>query len=409
MVLLVADADRDPQRWLALDTMDEAAAAIRTAEMVLVHRAGASAAEDSRVARGAAMPPRASRARPRGCRARRAASDRPQCGPGAVRRRRARLRAHRRACARYGEARIAVDSIGATSIGAIIGAGWAAGWGYEEMLDRMRRSFVASNPLSDYTLPLMSLVAGRKVGRLLRQEFGDTDIEDLRRPYYCVSANLTNGQLAVHRRGTLWLWLRASIAIPGVLPPGIHKEAGLRGRRDAQQPPGRRHARGFRGPIIAVDAGGDRGFACELEMTELPPLWKTRSQFRHARASANIMQILLRAGNAQQRRDLDRAARIGRLAAATAARGRRLARLALLRSRHRSRLPLCARGARACGIEAIDRSRTTERLSCQGARRLSLVRWRAVTARTGRVLRGHLRVWQRDRVRPLLQPVHPGG
>jgi len=53
---------------------------------------------------------------------------------------------------------------------------------------------------------------------------------------------------------------------------------------------------GFRGPIIAVDAGGERGFSSELEMTELPPIWKIRSLVRHMRPSANIMQILLRAG-----------------------------------------------------------------------------------------------------------------
>ncbi|HWX70118.1 MAG TPA: patatin-like phospholipase family protein [Steroidobacteraceae bacterium] len=80
------------------------------------------------------------------------------------------------------EARLPIDAIGATSIGAIVGAGWAAGWSYEEMIERFRRSFVASNPLGDYTLPLVSLVAGRRVGRLLRAEFGETCIEDLRLP-----------------------------------------------------------------------------------------------------------------------------------------------------------------------------------------------------------------------------------
>src|SRR5207302_53275 len=49
-------------------------------------------------------------------------------------------------------AMLPVDAIGATSIGAIIGAGWAAGWGYAEVLERMRRSFVARNPIGDYTL-----------------------------------------------------------------------------------------------------------------------------------------------------------------------------------------------------------------------------------------------------------------
>ena len=38
-----------------------------------------------------------------------------------------------------------------------------------------------------------------------------------------MSANLTSGTAVVHREGPLWLWLRASCAIPGVLPPVLHR------------------------------------------------------------------------------------------------------------------------------------------------------------------------------------------
>src|SRR5258708_28233096 len=73
--------------------------------------------------------------------------------------------------------------------------------------------------MGGFTVPLVARVRGRKVGRLLRREFGASRIEDLRLPFFCVSTNLTRGQAAVHRQGELWLWLRASIAIPGLLPP----------------------------------------------------------------------------------------------------------------------------------------------------------------------------------------------
>src|ERR1700680_2010865 len=39
------------------------------------------------------------------------------------------------------------------------------------------------------------------------------------RPFFCVSTNLTGGSLAVHRNGPLARALRASISIPGLLPP----------------------------------------------------------------------------------------------------------------------------------------------------------------------------------------------
>jgi NTE family protein len=193
-------------------------------------------------------------------------------------------------------ARVPVDAIGATSIGAVIGAGWAAGWSYAEMKERVQRSFVDTNPLGDYTLPFVSLVAGRRVNRLLRAEFADAHIEDLQLPYFCVSANLTNGQAAVHRRGSLWLWLRASIAIPGVLPPlfaqrQVHVDGAtinnlpvdiMRDSLDAA--------------VVAVDVGADRTFETSAEMTEVPQIWRLLTWLRRERPRVNILQILLRSG-----------------------------------------------------------------------------------------------------------------
>ena len=49
------------------------------------------------------------------------------------------------------EARIPIDFIGGASIGAIIAAGVAMGWGDEEMRVRYRRCFVDTNPVNDYT------------------------------------------------------------------------------------------------------------------------------------------------------------------------------------------------------------------------------------------------------------------
>ncbi len=194
------------------------------------------------------------------------------------------------------EAGIHVDAIAATSIGAIVGAGFAAGWSHAEMVERMRRCFVETNPLSDYTLPLISLFTGRKVSRLMRGEFGDIPIEDLRLPYYCVSANLTTGQSTVHTRGTLWVWLRAAVAIPGVLPPVfVRGQAHVDGATLNNLPIDvLREA--MDGAIIGVDAGADRTFECNLDMTEVPPLWKALRLVSGGGPRINIVRILLRAG-----------------------------------------------------------------------------------------------------------------
>ncbi len=73
--------------------------------------------------------------------------------------------------------------------------------------------------LLDYTLPIVSLVKGARITRNIEATFGTWDIEDLWLPFYCVSTNLTKSRLEVHRRGSTALAMRASVAIPGILPP----------------------------------------------------------------------------------------------------------------------------------------------------------------------------------------------
>lgn len=194
------------------------------------------------------------------------------------------------------EAGIEVDAIGGTSIGAVIAAGFAAEWDHDELLDRMRRSFVETNPVNDYTLPLVALASGRKVSGLLRREFEDAFIEDLPLPYFCVSTNLSSGTIAVHRRGELWRWLRASVAIPGVLPPVVHQaELFVDGATINNLPVDVMRESGI-GKIIGVDVGADRVFTTDSVDSDAPPLWRILKWFRGRKQRINILQILWRAG-----------------------------------------------------------------------------------------------------------------
>ena len=117
------------------------------------------------------------------------------------------------------EAGIAIDRVGGASMGALVGAGIAAGMDWRELRELFQAAFVKTNPLSDYTLPFVSLFSGRKVERLLRESYGETDIEDLPRPFFCTAANLTTGGTEIMQRGKLWRRLRASVSLPGILPP----------------------------------------------------------------------------------------------------------------------------------------------------------------------------------------------
>lgn len=196
----------------------------------------------------------------------------------------------------FREAGITVDAIGGTSLGAIVAAGYALEWSHEELQERVRRSFVATNPVNDYTLPLVSLVSGRKVSRLLHHEFGDVTIEDLPLPYFCVSTNLSSGQLAVHRRGPLWRWLRASVSIPGVLPPVIdHGEVFVDGATINNLPVDVMRESGI-GRVIGVDVAADRVFTTDCVDSDVPPLWRAMKWFRDRKQRINILQILWRSG-----------------------------------------------------------------------------------------------------------------
>jgi NTE family protein len=177
------------------------------------------------------------------------------------------------------EARVPIDFVGGSSIGSIIAAGVAIGWSDEEMRMRYRRSFVDSNPVNDYTFPFVALTRGRKVSRLLQREYGDVLIEDLPQPYFCVSANLTTGRALEHRAGRLADALRASVAIPGVMPPIYRGEDVLVDGAAINNLPVdimQAHAPGL---VIGSDVGADR--------LAVP---------RGGKRGMNIFQILMHAG-----------------------------------------------------------------------------------------------------------------
>lgn len=194
------------------------------------------------------------------------------------------------------EARVSIDFVGGTSIGSIIAAGVANGWSDAEMRLRYRRTFVTTNPVDDYTFPFVALTRGRKVSRLLRQEFGDVSIEDLRTPFFCVSANLTTACPHEHRGGPLWQALRASVAIPGVMPPVFMGGGVLVDGATVNNLPVdlmQHHAPGF---VLGSDAGAVRTFEADDDANDQPPFWRYFSRRAGGKRRINIFQILMRAG-----------------------------------------------------------------------------------------------------------------
>jgi predicted acylesterase/phospholipase RssA/CRP-like cAMP-binding protein len=127
------------------------------------------------------------------------------------------------------EAGVPIDWVGGTSVGAIIAALVAQRLSPGAALAQCKEHF---SSLKDPTLPVVALLAGRRIHAKLERVFGTTAIEDLPLPYLCVSTNLSRAAQSVHERGPLVRAIRASIALPGVLPPvslggDLHVDGGL--------------------------------------------------------------------------------------------------------------------------------------------------------------------------------------
>ncbi len=133
----------------------------------------------------------------------------------------ARAYAHVGVARALAELGVPIDFVAGTSMGAVIAAGLAMGWGHEELDRRIREAFVTSSPLSDIAFPLLAMTRGRRVDRRLEMHFGDMRISDLWRPFTCVSTDLTSGGPHFHRQGLLRQAIRASLSLPGVLPPVV--------------------------------------------------------------------------------------------------------------------------------------------------------------------------------------------
>lgn len=118
---------------------------------------------------------------------------------------------------------IPIDLVGGTSMGAVIGATAAMGWTSAEIMERSRPLFAR---ILDVTLPIVSVLAGRRIWQSLERAFGDRQIVDLWLPFFTVSSNLTRAERLVDRTGSLRWSIRSSLSLPGVLPP-VYRDGDL--------------------------------------------------------------------------------------------------------------------------------------------------------------------------------------
>ncbi|MEL6374043.1 MAG: patatin-like phospholipase family protein [Pseudomonadota bacterium] len=114
---------------------------------------------------------------------------------------------------------IKVDMFGGTSGGAAMTAAFAMGGTPDEIDAQVHEMFVENHAMRYITWPRYSLLDHTFLDAQLQVQFGQQRIEDMWLPFFAVSTNLSRFALEVHRNGVLWQAIRASSAIPALLPP----------------------------------------------------------------------------------------------------------------------------------------------------------------------------------------------
>jgi predicted acylesterase/phospholipase RssA/CRP-like cAMP-binding protein len=189
---------------------------------------------------------------------------------------------------------VPVDHVAGCSMGAAIAAAMALDVRGDELLALVERQF--RKPL-DYTLPVVSVAKGRRIMNSIDGLLGGWDIEDLWLPYYCVSTNLTRSRLEVHRRGSAAVAVRASVAIPGVLPPVPHEgDLLVDGGVLNNMPFEVMRDDSTIGTIIAVDVARDEGPRADVDfgmsLSGFTALWGSRR--RSGSSYPRLTSVLLR-------------------------------------------------------------------------------------------------------------------
>jgi len=193
---------------------------------------------------------------------------------------------------------IPIDYVGGTSMGAVIAAQHALGWDWQTMARVNREEWPRCEPQKNYTLPLVALNSAQRMDQMLRKMFGAVEIENLRSKFFCVSTNLTTATAKVHREGTLWKAVRASVSIPGIGPPAIENGEILVDGGLVDNLPVETMKRLCQGQVYAVDVSEQVEFSSKLTesytVSGWKLLWQKLNPFAEKPDIPNILNTLYR-------------------------------------------------------------------------------------------------------------------
>ena len=189
------------------------------------------------------------------------------------------------------ELKLPVDLIGGTSMGGFIAALHAFGYDWRMISEVMRDTFVKRNLLSDYLFPRVALIEGKKLRRHLMAIFGEAQAEQLAKPFFCVTTNLTQGSAMVHSEGPLASWIATTMCIPGVAPPVAYRGDLLADGAVVNSLPTDVMQNLGRGPIIASDVSTEGSIAAPgVEGPDFEAVFRKDAQGKRV----NLIDILFR-------------------------------------------------------------------------------------------------------------------
>lgn len=206
------------------------------------------------------------------------------------------------------EAGIPIDYVGGASMGAVVAGEVALGWNPQVMLQRSKEEFRINPVRGDYTLPLVAVSTARKIVKMLTGLFGDARIEDQVVGYFCVSCNLTRGEIVIHRDGLFRECTRASSALPGFWPPVFRNGELLVDGSIMNNTPGDVMKTICGGRVIVVDVSPRRELRAELHDRYVLSGWEVLRRRPRAGSQAshpNIFNIVMRAAMLKSVLDAD--------------------------------------------------------------------------------------------------------
>lgn len=121
---------------------------------------------------------------------------------------------------------IHIDMIAGTSMGALVGALYAAKGDVNHLIHHSFDPFPtrteARKKIFDYTFPRRGLLQGRKAMQLVADAVDNGDFMDLMIPLYIVGVDIVNGEEILLETGDVARAVRSSLSLPAVFTPFRH-------------------------------------------------------------------------------------------------------------------------------------------------------------------------------------------